>query len=110
MSKYNPRRSNGHRRNMIRKAIRQRGLPCAICGQEIDYSLPHGDPLSFEVDEIIPVSKYWLGNYRSKEECALDVNNCRAVHRICNQRRGNKMNVSSTTTTNDLTLPLSRCW
>ena len=27
-------------------------LPCAICGMPIDYDLPAGDPMSFEVDEI----------------------------------------------------------
>lgn len=48
----------------------------------IDYSLPAGDPMSFEVDEIVPVSKG--GD-------PLDRGNVAAAHRICNQRRGNAM-------------------
>jgi 5-methylcytosine-specific restriction endonuclease McrA len=30
---------------------------CHICGQAIDYSLPHLDPWSFVVDHVIPISK-----------------------------------------------------
>lgn len=47
---------NGDRRRKLRARLRALGLPCALCGQPIDYSLPAGDPMSFEVDEIIPVS------------------------------------------------------
>ena len=76
----NPRRSNGAKRNAIRATLKARREPCAICGQPIDYDKPHdpADPYSFEVDEIIPVSMG--GN-------PLDISNCRAVHRYCNQHR-----------------------
>lgn len=47
----------------------------------IDYSLPAGHPMSFEVDEIVPVS---MGG------SPFDRDNVDAAHRICNQRRGNK--------------------
>lgn len=73
---------NGTRRRKLRARLKAQGNPCAICGQPIDYSLPSGDPLSFEVDEIIPVSL--SGN-------ELDINNVQAAHRICNQRKGNKI-------------------
>ncbi|CDD67574.1 putative uncharacterized protein [Eggerthella sp. CAG:368] len=73
---------NGTRRRKLRARLKAQGNPCAICGQPIDYSLPSGDPLSFEVDEIIPVS---LGGNE------LDINNVQAAHRICNQRKGNKI-------------------
>ena len=53
----NPRRSNGSRRDAIRRRWRSIGAPCALCGKPIDYSLPAGHPMSFEVDEIVPVSK-----------------------------------------------------
>ena len=77
----NPRYSNGARRRAIRKRLLASCDTCAICGQRIDKSLKTPDPMSPEVDEIIPVSKG--GD-------PLDISNCRLVHRICNQRRGNK--------------------
>lgn len=79
--KPNPRRANGHRRSELRRWLRSQGLPCHICGLPIDYSLPAGDPMSFEVDEIVPVSK---------GGSPLDRSNVAPAHRICNQRRGNK--------------------
>lgn len=77
----NPRRKNGHRRNQLRAWLRSQGRPCHICGQPIDYGLPPGHPLSFEVDELVPVS---LGGN------PLDRGNVDAAHRICNERRGNR--------------------
>lgn len=87
--RQNPRRANGSARDRIRARIRARGDNCAICGRPIDYSLgmitdprtgrrrPH--PMSFVVDEIVPVS-------RGGDPYAAD--NCRAAHWICNARRG----------------------
>lgn len=77
----NPRRANGYRRTRLRRWLGSLGLPCHICGQPIDYSLPPGDPMSFEVDELIPVS---LGGD------PLDRHNVAPAHRICNERRGNR--------------------
>lgn len=77
----NPRYANGSARRKLRAWLKAQGRPCHICGQAIDYSLPAGDPLSFEVDEIVPVSKG--GD-------PLDRSNVDAAHRICNQRRGNR--------------------
>lgn len=116
MAKYNPRRSNGYRRNKIRETIRRQGKPCALCGQPIDYSLPYGDPMSFEVDEIIPVSRFQEGGYSSAKACALDINNCQPTHRICNLRKGNKLQLDESIQTNqsnyidNLYLPISRNW
>lgn len=85
----NPRRANGSRRDGIRARWRSIGDPCHICGHPIDYSLgmiadpltgkrrPH--PMSFVVDEIVPVSKG--GD-------PLDFANTRPAHWICNARRG----------------------
>ena len=81
MGRPNPRRANGHRRDELRRWLRAQGRPCHICGLPIDYSLPAGHPMSFEVDEIVPVSK---------GGSPLDRDNVDAAHRICNQRRGNK--------------------
>lgn len=72
---------NGTRRRKIRARIKAQAPPCGICGHSIDYSLPAMHPLSFEVDEIEPVS---LGGSE------LDINNCQASHRCCNQAKGNR--------------------
>lgn len=97
MAKANPRRSNSTRRNAIRKRWRSIGAPCALCGRAIDYSLPAGHPMSFEVDEIVPVSRG--GD-------PLDFDNTQPAHRICNQRKGNGTRASAAS----LPLPLSRSW
>ena len=68
----NPRNRNGNARRKLRARLRAEGRPC----------LPSGDPWSFEVDELLPVSRG--GN-------PLDYSNVDAAHRICNQRRGNRM-------------------
>ena len=85
----NPRYSNGAARRAIRERWRAIGDPCHICGKPIDYSLgmvtdqrtgktrPH--PMSFVVDEIVPVSR---GG--SPTEFA----NTQPAHWICNARRG----------------------
>lgn len=57
------------------------GLPCHLCGGAIDYSLPAGHPMSYELDEVVPVSKG--GD-------PLDPANVAPAHRVCNQRRGNR--------------------
>lgn len=66
---------------------------CGICGGEIHYDEPSDSqhPLSFVIDEIIPVSKYWLGGYGSSAECAQDWYNLQAAHYACNALKGNKI-------------------
>ncbi len=73
--------ANGNARRKVREWLKAQGMPCHLCGRAIDYSLPAGDPMSFEVDEIVPVSK---------GGSPIDKGNVAAAHRICNQRRGNK--------------------
>ena len=85
-SKANPRRSNGARRNKLRARLKAEGRGCWICRafgrpDRIDYDLPAGDPGAFEVDELVPVSK---------GGSPYDYDNLDAVHRCCNQWRGNK--------------------
>ena len=74
--------ANGHARRKVRAWLKAQGGPCWLCGGAIDYSLPAGHPMSFEVDEIVPVS---LGGDE------LDFANVQPAHRICNQRKGNRM-------------------
>ena len=82
----NPRTSNGTARRKLRARLRSEGRGCWICRafgrrDEIDYSLPAGHPLSFEVDELVPVS---LGGD------PLAYQNVDSAHRCCNEWRGNK--------------------
>ena len=91
----NPRYANGNARRKLRARLRGEGRGCWICRafgrpDAIDYSLPARHPLSFEVDERVPVSKYWLGGYPSPEACALDYANLDAAHRCCNNWRKGK--------------------
>ena len=106
----NPRRANGARRDALRKRVASWGLPCHICKLPIDYSLTtyvdptdgktKRHPMSFELDELVPVSKG--GD-------PLDIDNVAPAHRICNQRRGNKALVKPLKPVAD-PLPKSRDW
>ena len=76
----NPRRSNGHRRNKVRRRVLAEEDTCWLCGQPVDKTLHYLEPGAPEVDEVVPVS---LGG------SPFDRNNCRLAHRLCNARRGN---------------------
>ena len=94
-SKQNPRWKGGIRRK-YRARFKAMGLPCHICkGRlgEIHYDEPSDPkhPLSFVIDEIIPISRYKEGGYDSPEGAALDWNNLAPAHYICNQRKGNHL-------------------
>ena len=73
--------ANGNARRKVRVWLKDQGRPCHICGGAIDYSLPAGHPMSFEVDEIVPVSR---------GGSPTDPANVAPAHRICNERRGNR--------------------
>lgn len=73
---------NGNAERSIRARLRAEGRPCHICGMPIDYTLPSGDPWSFEVDHVTP---------RARGGAVYDYANCDAAHRICNQRKGKRM-------------------
>lgn len=94
----NPRSKNGNLRRKYRARFKAIGAPCGICHGKygpIHYDEPSDSkhPLSFVIDEIIPVSRYRLGGYGSAEECAADWHNLRAAHYICNACRSNKMSL-----------------
>ena len=61
---------------------------CALCHRPIDYSLPYMHPGAYVLDEIKPVSKWWMYGYRSAKEAALDPDNVQPAHRRCNAERG----------------------
>lgn len=67
-----------------------RGAVCWLCGQAIDYTIPHRDPDTgvfnadaFELDHMHPRSTH--------PDLAEDPANFRPAHRACNGKRGNKM-------------------
>ena len=84
----NPRYANRNARNTLRRRIASLGLPCHLCGQPIDYSLPAGDPYAFELDELIPLAYF---SDVDKPSAAINPNNVAPAHRICNEKRGKKL-------------------
>lgn len=99
MSTYpNPRRTNGARRDAIRRWVLATQDHCALCGKPVDKSLKTPHPMSAEVDEIIPVSK---------GGSPYDRDNVQLAHRSCNQRKSNK---TQTTQSINQPIPKSRDW
>lgn len=98
----NPRWNNGSLRRKNRARFRAMDAPCGICNGRfgpIHYDEPSDSshPLSFVIDEKIPVSRYKEFGYETPEACANDWNNLRAAHWICNAKRGNRMQNESQT-------------
>ena len=102
MGGSNCRRS--YARDKLRARVASMGLPCHICGQPIDYSLPARDPMSFELDEVVPVSAF---PPEERKAAACDERNVAPSHRICNERKGNKVNTGATAA---LAVRRSRDW
>lgn len=88
----NPRYANGSLRRKNRARLRAMGEPCHICGRPIDYTAPSDSnhPLSFVVDEIIPVSRWREFGYSSPRAVAEDFNNLAPAHYACNLMKSNK--------------------
>lgn len=72
----NPRYANGHRRRLLRARVLREEHECGICGETVDKTLLTPDPLSAEVDEIVPIA--YGGSPVQRD-------NVQLVHRICNQ-------------------------
>ena len=82
----NPRYAKSTARVKLRNRLKAEGRGCWICRafgrpDAIDYSLPARHPRSFEVDDLVPVSKG--GD-------PVDYGNVDAAHRECNIWRGNR--------------------
>ena len=82
----NPRYARGTARAKLRRRLAAEGRGCWICRafgrpDAIDYSLPARHPRSFEVDDLVPVS-------RGGDPTAYD--NVDAAHRECNNWRSNR--------------------
>lgn len=93
-TKSNPRSSAFRRKYRLR--LKAMDAPCGICKGRlgrIHYEEPSDSdhPLSFVIDEIIPVSKWRQFGYPSREAVALDINNLQAAHYCCNASKGAKL-------------------
>lgn len=107
----NPRRANGSRRDATLRWLRRQQQPCWICRAfgrpaAIDYSLPARHPMSFECDELVPVSK---------GGSPYDRRNVAATHRRCNEWRSAKsvaevLAIAKRTRTVAHGLPTSQTW
>lgn len=60
------------------------GWRCGICGEPVDASLAHPDPMSASLDHVVPLSR---GGPHASE-------NVRLAHLSCNVRRGNRLEVA----------------
>ena len=89
----NPRSNNGALRRKNRARFKAMGLPCHICGKPIHYDEPsdYNHPLSFVIDEIIPVSRWREYGYDSPRQVAEDWNNLAPAHYCCNLAKSNKI-------------------
>ena len=96
-----PRKKNPALRNSLRARVIATYDTCAICGREVDKTLPYLDPLAPEVDEIVPVSR---------GGSPYDWDNLQLVHRICNQKKGNKMAGDMDVKKIENPTPVSRAW
>lgn len=92
----NCRYANGALRRKNRARFKAMNAPCGICKGKlgaIHYDEPSNSkyPLSFVIDEIIPVSKSKAYGYESKRQAAEDWNNLQAAHWYCNSMKSNKI-------------------
>ena len=72
-----PRKLNPRLRRELRARVLAMYDICALCGREVDKTLPSTHPLSPNVDEIVPVSR---------GGSPYDIDNLQLTHKICNQR------------------------
>ena len=68
-------------RDRHRAIIAKSEPPCALCGEPIDYTLPHLDPTAFVVDHIVPLKHGGLDVLANKQ----------AAHRACNRAKSDRL-------------------
>lgn len=86
---------NTTRRDKHRRTLAIGEPPCGICGQPIDYTLPHTDPDSYVVDHINP--------WAVSRDDSLD--NKQPAHRRCNRTKADTINYRP-----GVTYVTDRCW
>ena len=67
-------------RDKHRRTIARSKPPCGICGGEIDYTLPHLDPMAYVVDHITALNRGGTDT----------LDNVQAAHRRCNRDKSDK--------------------
>ena len=92
----NPRYANGALRRKNRARFKAMGAPCAICRGAlgpIHYDEPSDaqHPLSFVIDERLPVSRWREFGYASPRAAAEDPDNIQPAHRCCNAAKGARL-------------------
>ena len=102
----NPRSHNGNLRRKNRARFKAMDAPCGICKGRlgpIHYDEPSDahHPLSFVIDEILPVSKWRQFGYNSAAEAANDWNNLQAAHYCCNAMKSDKTAFTLTVARNE---------
>ena len=93
----NPRWQNANLRRKYQARFRAMDAPCGICHGllgRIHYEEPSdpAHPLSFVIDEIIPISRYKEGGFDSPREAAEAWTNLQAAHRCCNAWKKDRIN------------------
>lgn len=101
-NKYkDPRKTNARLRQAVRARVIASSDVCAICGRPVDKTLPQYDPMAPEVDEIVPVSR---------GGSPYDLDNLQLTHRVCNERKGNRMDDDIDLSKVKNPIPTSRSW
>lgn len=60
-----------------------RGRPaCALCGEPIDYTLPHFDPGEFVVDHIVPLHRGGADRLSNKQPSHRKCNSAKAARLV----------------------------
>ena len=72
---------NTSTRNKHRRIVSKDRPSCHWCHEEIDYDAHHLDPLSFQIDHVIPISKGGSDT----------LDNLVASHRKCNRSKSDKL-------------------
>jgi 5-methylcytosine-specific restriction endonuclease McrA len=68
---------NSTQRDRLRRRIARDRPNCHLCGEAIDYDLPHLDPGAFVIDHVIPLTKGGTDT----------IDNVKAAHRSCNSTK-----------------------
>ncbi len=68
-------------RDKDRATIRRARPDCHICGQPIDYTLPHLDPGAYVVDHVLSLQRGGPDTLDNK----------RAAHRACNAKKAARL-------------------
>jgi 5-methylcytosine-specific restriction endonuclease McrA len=97
-----PRKKYPKLRESLRRRVFAMSDECGICHRQVDKTLESGTDLSPELDEIIPVAL---------DGSPYDIENLQLTHRICNRRKGAKLQIVSTDPELSLNpMPTSKSW